>query len=409
MTNYKIILIVLLWGIGTISVFGQKLENFEPLPNKSESSKSDKVIYTSGCHQLGSSSTGSLDIGYEIEISQGATLMVEASSNIRFRKNITINGGTLLVKAPLVVFNDDASTIIPNIDVNSVGQLKVYASQKIYLMANMKNNHAIVHFESRNIEIMPHYAATSIDGDNQALFVFLFCDNMTMWFNANLNLKNASNAFFKSPRTQASVFSTSSTWTLENSYAELTTGLLDDKGVWLLTNSKVFNTMYRKLMKGYKNASTGSHDKSLIDMGTSSYGKVWYHHQTVSQDEPCTMANPVLSCTQFASSEVERQFLEKEKNMSVGEKEAASIEDIQIYPNPSTDLVNIAFRLEEAGDVKVEILDAVGKKVWEYEAKKQEIGTQKITWQGKNAERGLYFVHILANGKKEVRKVMLVK
>jgi len=80
-----------------------------------------------------------------------------------------------------------------------------------------------------------------------------------------------------------------------------------------------------------------------------------------------------------------------------------------IYPNPSSDIVNITFRLEEAGDVRVEILDAMGRKIWEHEAKKQEMGTQKITWQGKNAEKGLYFVHILANGKKEVRKVMLIE
>jgi hypothetical protein len=74
----------------------------------------------------------------------------------------------------------------------------------------------------------------------------------------------------------------------------------------------------------------------------------------------------------------------------------SSIANLAIYPNPSRDLFNISFTSEYIQDLKVRVLNAIGKEIIQYKLE-QFIGeyTKKIDLT-KNA-KGIYFLEIETN------------
>ncbi len=89
----------------------------------------------------------------------------------------------------------------------------------------------------------------------------------------------------------------------------------------------------------------------------------------------------------------------------VGVNEIAAFTDVNVYPNPATDFLNVSFELRENTGVTVELFDISGKKVFVENAGKSSAGTKHFTLNTANLRAGLYILNVRAGGYSFAKKV----
>ncbi len=76
------------------------------------------------------------------------------------------------------------------------------------------------------------------------------------------------------------------------------------------------------------------------------------------------------------------------------------ITDFGIYPNPGSDFVQVAYKLENEANVKIELMNLQGQIVSRFDGGNQEIGNYMQTLDNlSNVHNGMYLLVIRANGK----------
>ncbi len=86
----------------------------------------------------------------------------------------------------------------------------------------------------------------------------------------------------------------------------------------------------------------------------------------------------------------------------------------QNYPNPFNPETRIAFNLEKAGDVSLEVFDILGRKVSTLQSGYLGAGQYEFTWygvdnSGRQAASGIYFYRLSSNEFTLTRKMTLLK
>ena len=86
----------------------------------------------------------------------------------------------------------------------------------------------------------------------------------------------------------------------------------------------------------------------------------------------------------------------------------------QNYPNPFNPVTNISYDLKDAGDVKIEIFNILGRQVRQYTFQNQAGGYYSLQWEGrdgenKNMSAGVYIYSLTVNNFKQYRKMVLLK
>jgi len=90
----------------------------------------------------------------------------------------------------------------------------------------------------------------------------------------------------------------------------------------------------------------------------------------------------------------------------LGEEELAFGKSLNVYPNPTNGMVNVAFNLEQNTEVKLMLTDMFGK---ELEYINQNVSNDKIALDLSKYAAGVYFVRIAAGNTVLTHKVTLVK
>lgn len=67
------------------------------------------------------------------------------------------------------------------------------------------------------------------------------------------------------------------------------------------------------------------------------------------------------------------------------------ISQMNIYPNPFFDKIQLSYNLKEQGDIKIKIVDVLGREVVNLFNENQTIGKHQINWQPTNIDGGVYF------------------
>ncbi len=81
----------------------------------------------------------------------------------------------------------------------------------------------------------------------------------------------------------------------------------------------------------------------------------------------------------------------------------------QNYPNPFNPVTTLHFGLPEAGDVKLEVFNILGRKVATLVNGKLEAGYHSIVWDASELSSGVYFCKLEAGGKTMIKKSILMK
>ncbi len=89
-----------------------------------------------------------------------------------------------------------------------------------------------------------------------------------------------------------------------------------------------------------------------------------------------------------------------------GEDELYDFAAISIYPNPANNKQFMEFSLNRSSEVKVNLLDATGRKISELVNEEMQAGSHKTSWDLSGLPSGLYFVQVNINGNQQVFKII---
>jgi flagellar hook assembly protein FlgD len=86
----------------------------------------------------------------------------------------------------------------------------------------------------------------------------------------------------------------------------------------------------------------------------------------------------------------------------------------QNYPNPFNSQTTISYYLPTLSDVKIEIYNILGQKIWESFIYDQAPGKHKIVWDGENGSgnslpSGLYFYKITTQKFSQSKKLLILR
>ena len=82
----------------------------------------------------------------------------------------------------------------------------------------------------------------------------------------------------------------------------------------------------------------------------------------------------------------------------------------QNYPNPFNPTTNIEIDLKDAGNVKLNVFDSLGKVIAVIRNGYMEAGNYDFTFDGANLSSGVYFCNLSVDNKfNAVRKILLLK
>jgi|GEM_PF-5850104 len=91
--------------------------------------------------------------------------------------------------------------------------------------------------------------------------------------------------------------------------------------------------------------------------------------------------------------------------------EEASIETSleEIYPNPASGSVNIAFTLAQDGEVTFEVFDMTGRYVTTIEHNFFKEDGNEIAWDASKVNQGIYFIKMKAGSYSAVKRISVIK
>ncbi len=120
-------------------------------------------------------------------------------------------------------------------------------------------------------------------------------------------------------------------------------------------------------------------------------------------------SNAMLILTVDADKDVTATFLD----ITGIEDNSADDLGLQAYPNPFSDFTTIKYKLEESSEVRISVMNMVGKEVMVLENQFQNPGEYTIEWNGTDASgnvlpNGIYIYRIKAGDTKVANKKLLI-
>jgi hypothetical protein len=95
------------------------------------------------------------------------------------------------------------------------------------------------------------------------------------------------------------------------------------------------------------------------------------------------------------------------KSFKVDQKAASLSGSISVSPNPATNQVTVDFRLEEAGTVRLSLINMQGKTVRTPAPAEYFEGANAVTLDVNSLEKGIYFLKVQAGEACETVKLMI--
>ena len=81
----------------------------------------------------------------------------------------------------------------------------------------------------------------------------------------------------------------------------------------------------------------------------------------------------------------------------------------QNYPNPFNPTTAIRFEIPQSGFVSMKVFDVLGREVATLVNEEKSPGSYSVRWDATNIGSGTYFCKLESNGRREIRKMLLMK
>jgi len=80
--------------------------------------------------------------------------------------------------------------------------------------------------------------------------------------------------------------------------------------------------------------------------------------------------------------------------------------DVEVFPNPVTDQLNLKYSLARNSNVSIKIMDVLGNEVVTVFSQRVDLGEQKVSYAITNKlSRGFYFVRIVAGTESIIKRI----
>ena len=100
-------------------------------------------------------------------------------------------------------------------------------------------------------------------------------------------------------------------------------------------------------------------------------------------------------------------------NIDTGSEEISEpeteIHELHLYPNPSTGNLNIKYRINEAGRVKLSVLNISGQMVSLIVDQVLQPGDYSVLWDSPEVSSGIYMIKLEAGPRQKIKKVIFIK
>ncbi len=83
--------------------------------------------------------------------------------------------------------------------------------------------------------------------------------------------------------------------------------------------------------------------------------------------------------------------------------------DVQIYPNPATEMFTLEFDNEMAGRITVQMFDMTGKLVYKLFDDQLKVSRNRLSFNSLALPKGMYFIRVSRNGKPLFSKKLTVR
>jgi hypothetical protein len=91
----------------------------------------------------------------------------------------------------------------------------------------------------------------------------------------------------------------------------------------------------------------------------------------------------------------------------VGIEEPAAYTDMQVYPNPASNVVNVNFYLPQSSDVRISVVDMVGKQVLTNDIGTEGFGLKQYQLNTSILQSGIYFIRVEVDNQTHVQKISI--
>jgi hypothetical protein len=97
------------------------------------------------------------------------------------------------------------------------------------------------------------------------------------------------------------------------------------------------------------------------------------------------------------------------QKFSVVKPDDKLLEDVQVFPNPITDQVNIKYQLSRNAVVTVKVMDVLGNDLITLVSQRVESGEQSFSYPLANKlQRGFYFVRVVAGTESVIKRISVL-
>lgn len=86
------------------------------------------------------------------------------------------------------------------------------------------------------------------------------------------------------------------------------------------------------------------------------------------------------------------------------------LSDVEVYPNPVTEQLNVKYTVSRNTNVTIKIMDVLGNDIVTlYQSRTVDIGEQKLTYSLNNKlTRGFYFVRVVAGTESVIKRISVL-
>jgi len=85
------------------------------------------------------------------------------------------------------------------------------------------------------------------------------------------------------------------------------------------------------------------------------------------------------------------------------------LSDVEVYPNPATDMINLKYSVSRNTNVSIKVMDVLGNDIAVIFQQRVDLGEQKFTYSINNKlSRGFYFVKIVAGTESVIKRISIL-